>query len=316
MNYSKKDEYAMITVYGDSAESDISRIFMRAFAERDLKILSPKDEDGLQEAAQNSVLIIIAVSGDDDPRIHLAKSLLENRMIVADILAFCAPGYDPNPLVLLGKGFDGVLKAADCPSPDFQRFIISKIARGNRRLAGLIQEEEYRRICDALSCAPASMIVFDADKRAVFVSDHYFRAYPRIAPKLIRGLSVYDAYDLMMREEGLHEDDPRFSKLQKFWHNLEGSIEFTLDDGTSYRLKAVRLPSRRGTVVMGQNISDFFSRKIQIEQAHKTRFQEILAISHAVEKALEELEAQGTPLNSLEKINKIRGLIAQIQADT
>ena len=96
--------------------------------------------------------------------------------------------------------------------------------------------------------------MFDTDKRAVFVSDHYFRAYPRIAPRLIRGLRVYDAFEMMAKEENMDEDDARYARLRHFWHNMSGNVEFTLDDGKSYRLKAVDLPNKRGTVITGQRI--------------------------------------------------------------
>ena len=116
------------------------------------------------------------------------------------------------------------------------------------------------------------MIIFDVDKRAVFISDHYFRAYPRIAGRLVRGLSVYDAFDMMAREEGLQQEDPLYEKLQRFWYNLNDSIEFRLETGVSYRLKAVQLPSRRGTVLMGQNISGYVDKRSSLEdQATKLR---------------------------------------------
>lgn len=322
MTYSEKSDYAMITVYGDQPEYGMEKAISRAFPDRDLKIITPQGREHLEQAAQNSVLVFLSLSHDEDANYTLARQMQDNRLIVSDIVAFCVDSYVPHPMYVKGRGFDVVLKADDCLLPEFKRFMVQKISRGNRRLAGLVQEEEYRRICDALSSAPASMIVFDADKRAVFVSDHYFRAYPRIAHRLIRGLSVYDAYDMMMREEGISEDDQRFARLQKFWHNLEGSIEFTLDDGTSYRLKAVRLPNRRGIVVMGQNITGFFSRKIQIEEDYKSRLEEFSVLAQTIEKEqtlifdeITKLLPQGInlPKEIKENIENLNLLLQQMQ---
>jgi hypothetical protein len=166
------------------------------------------------------------------------------------------------------------------------------LSRGARRLEAQIQEEEYRRICDALSNAPASMIVFDGDKRAVFVSDHYFRAYPKIAPRLIRGLSVYDTFDMMMREEGITREDSRYLDLRNFWHNLEGSIEFVLDNGTYYRLKAVKLPNHRGTVVTGQSISDTQRKHVKMEEKSSH-------LSNQLKMAMQDHEARLTLIRAL-----------------
>ena len=207
-----------------------------------------------------------------DPNLHVARMLKENRLVACDVIAFCWKDFDAERIHVLSQGFDFCVTSREANIPDFKKFLYQKIVTGGRRLSGLILEEEYRRVCDALSSAPASMIIFDVDKRAVFISDHYFRAYPRIAGRLVRGLSVYDAFDMMAREEGLQQEDPLYEKLQRFWYNLNDSIEFRLETGVSYRLKAVQLPSRRGTVLMGQNISGYVDKRSSLEdQATKLR---------------------------------------------
>ena len=161
------------------------------------------------------------------------------------------------PMKVMGQGFDACVSKEDTHFIEFKQYLSSKISTGAMRLSGMIKEEEFRRLNDALSISPTSMIIFDADKRAVFVSDHYFRAYPKSAPRLIRGLRVYDAFDMMITEEGISTEDPRYEPIRHFWYNLAGSVEFTLDDGTTYRMKAFHLPSGRGTVVTGQNVSAY-----------------------------------------------------------
>ncbi len=265
MHSLEKTEHTLITVYGDDDELGIGKALQGGLTDRETRVLAPQDEDTLIQAAQNSAVTIIGIKEPLDRNLRLAARLHDNRLVVGSILAFVPEDIGLSRVHILSKGYDNVITRKDFEDMEFKRFLQRKIMRGGKRLSTLILEEEYRRICDALSHAPASMIVFDADKRAVFVSDHYFRAYPKIAPRLIRGLSVYDAFDMMMKEEGMEPDDPRFKDLQKFWHNLQGNVEFSIDNKTTYRLKAVELSKRRGTVVMGQNISDYEHRKIQLE---------------------------------------------------
>jgi hypothetical protein len=273
-----RNEYAMVTVYGDDAEHSMSKGLKSGFSDKDIKLLTPGNPETLEQAAQNSVLVFIGISSGDDPNLALGGALRENRLIVSDIVAFCMAETGLSRIQLLSRGFDFVINKPDVKDPAFSKFMQNKITSGNRRLSGLVLEEEYRRVCDTLSNAPASMIVFDSDKRAVFVSDHYFRAYPRIADRLVRGISVYDAFELMAREEGLDPKDPLYEKLQRFWYNLEGSFEFTLDRGPSYRLKAVKLPNRRGILVMAQNVSGYQHRNEQMEHKIEALRQEITAL--------------------------------------
>jgi hypothetical protein len=252
---SGRPEHALIAIYGDNAEQAISRAISLYLPDRDIRILTPTDKETLEQAARNSVLVFVGIHGPDDPSLLLGRSLQDNRLVVADVIGFYTGESPIEPMQILGKGFDGFVRIQDTKALEFKRFLATKIARGARRLDGLIQEEEYRRLSDALSVAPVSMIIFDADKRAVFVSDHYFRAYPKIAPRLIRGLRVYDAFEMMAKEEGLTSDDARYEEIRQFWHNLDGGVEFTLDDGITYKLKAIQLPSNRGTIIIGQNIT-------------------------------------------------------------
>lgn len=307
--------YGLITVYGPGNEKKVAKALETALNDRDVRIMTPGDEKTLMQAAANSMAIFIALERPDDGKARLARRLQENRMVHGDIIAFGL--FQPQPdfclVDLLGQGFDGVLTPADTAHIGFRKYLQQLLARGARRLSTQILDEEYRRICDALSNAPSSMIVFDADKRAVFVSDHYFRAYPKIAPRLIRGLSVYDAFEMMMREEGLPRNDQRFAELQAFWHNLEGSIEFALETGISYRLKAVKLPNNRGTVVTGQNISDYQRRHVKLEekssqlsaqlktamQDHESRMTLIRAMPKEMDNSLKSLREYANKLQVL-----------------
>ncbi|MEM7618691.1 MAG: hypothetical protein AAF244_04840 [Pseudomonadota bacterium] len=251
----KRNEHALITIYGDNKEHLITQTINEYIPDRDVKILAPECPETLAVAAQNSALVFIGISNENDPHMEISRSLDDDSMVAADVIAFCFEGCKFCGINLLSRGFDCFISQSDTQKPDFKRYLASKLSKGMRRLEGVIQREEFSRLSNALSVAPVSMIIFDADKRAVFVSDHYFRAYPRIAPRLIRGLRVYDAFEMMAEEEGLHQDDERYGDIRNFWHNLSGSVEFTLDDGTSYRLKAFSLPNNTGTLVTGQRRS-------------------------------------------------------------
>lgn len=299
--------HALITIYGDPAGRMEKRV-AAALDNRDYKILTPGDETTLCAAAENSVITIVGVHGHQDPHLRLGRVIRESRGAAGILIALCLTEDTMHPMAVMAQGFDACLQFEHTADPAFKSFLLQAIATGNRHLNSLIQEAEYRRVCDALSCAPASMIIFDPDKRVIFISDHYYRAYPRIAPRLIRGLSVYDAYDLMAREEGLQPDDLRYERLQKFWHNLEGSIEFTLDNGTTYRLKAAQLPSRGGTVVVGQNITDYHYREHLVErQLQETRThlsqieKDLKGNSHMVRMLAKELRAH------LQRAEQVRG---------
>jgi hypothetical protein len=278
-----KTEHALITVYGDSPDQAIAGLITGYIPDKDLRILTPKDAHTLEQAAQNSVLVFIAINKADDPNLGLARILKENRLVACDVIALCSDEPGLHPVQILGKGFDLCITHADARVPDFKKFLMQKIINGGKRLSNLILEEEYRRLCDALATAPASVIIFDSDKRLVFISDHYFRAYPRTAPRLVRGLSVYDTFDLMSKEEQLEIDDPLFERLQKYWYNLEGSIEFTVK-GTAYRLKASQLPNRRGTVVMAQNITGYEHRRHLLEEQAAKMQQELEKVTRQTQK--------------------------------
>lgn len=257
MPFAKKTQHALITIYGDSPNKDMAKTISVFLPERDIKILTPDCMDTLQSAAQNSVLVFIGLGSSTDTNLNLGKTLQSNPLIASDIIGFYF-GEDTPPLMqILSRGFDNYIHVNDTNGIEFKQYLGAQIIKGSRRLQRHIEEDEYKRLNDALSIAPVSLIIFDSDKKAVFVSDHYYRAYPKIAPRLIRGLRVFDAFEMMAAEEGLEPDDPRYEKIQQFWHNLSGTVEFTLADGRSYRLKAEKLSGDQGTVVTGRNITGY-----------------------------------------------------------
>lgn len=283
MFFLNKTEHALIAVYNDTPDKFIENCIAVSIPDKELRILTPKDPEMLYQAAQNSVLAIIGVDRHDETAGKIVRALKDNRMVSCDVLALGREMGTYDSIPLLGEGFDLFVHRGDTSGMDFKKILIQKISMGSRRLAALFLEEEYRRVCDALSAAPASMIIFDADKRAVFISDHYHRTYPGIAARLVRGLSVYDAFDMMAKEENLDPESTLFKNLQQYWYNLEGGIEFRLSSGKSYRLKSVQLPGRRGTVLMGQNITAFEDIRHVLETQTQRLQHEIETINKRME---------------------------------
>ncbi len=262
----ENQEHHLIAIYGDTENESVNSLISAAMPDKDTRVLTPQSEDALSQAAQHSSLVIITLKNMDDQRVRVVKTLKENRMIVADIIAVIEDPQNIDTYALMSKGFDLCVPLEDFKSRNFRTILKQKLAQGTRRLSGFILEEEYRRFSDALSCAPASVIVFDQEKRIVFVSEHYFRAYPQSAQRLVRGLSAYAAFDMMSKEEDLSESDPRYDDIREFWYSLSGSIEFTLDNGVSYRLKAVQLPNNRGTIVTALNITEYVQQNKELEK--------------------------------------------------
>lgn len=240
--------------------------FRTLLNDKDYKLIAPTDINTLLQASRNSALVIICLDGLLPESQDYALKLQEDRQVCCDIVGIKDTSEGLNNSLYL-KGYDMFFSPEDFHDNDLKKLIMRRIGIGSMRIAQMINEEEHRRFIDALSCAPASVMVFDADKRIVFVSEHYFRAYPKSAPRLCRGLSVYDAFDMMSREEGLSQDNEIFKKVKAFWHNLNGQIEFTLDTGVSYRLTAVQLSNQRGTILTAVNISDLVDHKTQLENA-------------------------------------------------
>ncbi len=263
---SKVFEHRHVTIYADQNCDMWVQKFRTLLNDKDYKLIAPTDINTLLQASRNSALVIICLDGLLPESQDYALKLQEDRQVCCDIVGIKDTSEGLNNSLYL-KGYDMFFSPEDFHDNDLKKLIMRRIGIGSMRIAQMINEEEHRRFIDALSCAPASVMVFDADKRIVFVSEHYFRAYPKSAPRLCRGLSVYDAFDMMSREEGLSQDNEIFKKVKAFWHNLNGQIEFTLDTGVSYRLTAVQLSNQRGTILTAVNISDLVDHKTQLENA-------------------------------------------------
>ncbi len=269
-----QSDHHLITVYGDCDEGEVQSILNRFTPEKDTRLLCPNDENGLIQAARNSSLIVICIDDVHHRNSRLARFLQQDRNVAAAIIAILRNGEAKDPLKIVAKGFSLCIPIEQAQGKDFEKIIRNKLREGGKRLGGVLVEQEFRQFSEALSNAPFSVIVFDADKRIVFVSEHYYRAYPESAPRLIRGLSVYEAFEMMSNEERLLSNDPtELETLKRFWYSLSGDVEFTLANRQTYHAKAVPLDSGRGTIITTHNITPYLERSKGLEQMVK-RLQE------------------------------------------
>ncbi len=261
-------EHANITVYEDPQAQTLSKALKGILNDQAYKIFLPGDIKTLKESAKNSGLVLINLDELSPSEMNIAHKLREDRMVVCDLGAVTSDGshaaFGSN---LYLQNFDFYLSMADFSETEIKKIITNRLDLGSERLKQLIQDEEYRRFKEALSSAPISLMVFDGEKRIVFVSEHYFRVYPKSAPRLCRGLSVVEAFDMMSKEERIDQKSELYAKLRNFWYGLNGDIEFTLDSGVSYRISAVPLSNNSGTIVTAVNISNYINQRSELTLA-------------------------------------------------
>jgi signal transduction histidine kinase len=167
---------------------------------------------------------------------------------------------------LLAQGFDSILSYEMIQDPDFKKIIDRKVEKARIRQTNRIMQEEYRRFRAALAASPDAFIVLDEERRIFFVSQHYKRAYPGLASRLVRGVHVMDAFKWAMEEQGIGKADPRYLPMKDFWERLYGQAEFTTAEGKIWHIKAAPLTDGQGTIVTTTDITEMVNQKKEIEE--------------------------------------------------
>lgn len=250
-------DHLHITIFGDNQSHDIEKTVQSFFAEFNVLTITPKDAEGLKNAAENSVLVIIALYGNNDPNFALGEMLQKEPLIISDVIAIFHDGTHNDVKPIMYEGFDNCFAHETFKSEEFRKFLLFKIKKGSQRLTFRVRNHEYKRFRDALSASPGSVVVFDSDKRIVFISDHYHRAYPEAAGKIKPGLSVYEAFDIMAPYDSLAQDTADYNKAKEFWYSMNGELEIIKPDGKTYLTKATPLPDGQGTIVTTINITKY-----------------------------------------------------------
>ncbi len=86
------------------------------------------------------------------------------------------------------------------------------------------------------------------------------------AHRLVRGLDIKDAFDMLSHEQGVFPSDPRYPALKRFWEELNGTQEFHTGDGRVWRMSASKLDEGQGTIITTTDITLYMKQKNDLEQ--------------------------------------------------
>lgn len=269
IQFPKPGDY--IIVYGDDADLSVTKIMWGALGSDNVKIKNINDIQDFIELSSSSLLNIICVddtlSPDDDPANRIVR--LDTRMqIPGGIVALSRSEDIGQHVKLLAMGYDSTFSLNMAQSIDFHRIISHKVAKTRIRIASQMVEGDYHRFRAAIQASPDAFIVLDPDRRIFYVSNHYTHAYPRVADRLVRGLPVREAFDIVCNDQGLGESDPRYATLRAFWENLSGTVEFEtggLTDRRHWRVRATDLGADMGWIVTTSDITDITRQHQDLE---------------------------------------------------
>ena len=236
-------------------------------AGHDIRFVSSKSRDELLKEAPNASLIIMSTEQAGDESCQLAMSLSTSHAITADLMSFALEATLEERVKYLTYGFDYAFSADFLKFPDFRHIVLQKIERGRARLENRTQDEEYRRFKASLSASPDAIMVVDENRKIFFVTQHYKRAYPQSANKLVRGLDIAEAFAMLSQEQGVTPSDPRYNTLKSFWDRLEGMQEFDTADGRVWRVKASKLDEGQGTIITTTDITLYQKQRQELEKA-------------------------------------------------
>ena len=251
----KKKPLPAVTIYGDSGEKELSKLLFTLIPGMNVRFVTPESHETLIEEVYNSAIVFVVVNDASDENIRLAASLSNLPGVVADIIAITAEQQIRQRLHMLTYDFDNIFNREILQSEDFRSIFMHKLKKGIMRLNARIQEDEYRTFRALLAVSPDAFIVFDKNKRLLFVSQHYHYTYSRNYHLFVRGTPVQTIFDAATQEIGLLPGDYRYEQAHHFWSTLTGKMEFELDNGKVIRNTATPLPNDEGTIVTTTDIT-------------------------------------------------------------
>lgn len=266
-NTVKSNTKPTLVVHEQSEGQTLGKSLWALLAGQDVRFVLTKTADELNKEAVGAALIILSPQTAGDDVCQLAMALASDYQVTADLMGFAPDASVEERIKFLTFGFDYAFNDDFMKFSDFRQVILKKLEKGKIRLHSRAQGEEYRRFRASLAASPDAFMVLDADKKVFFVSHHYRRAYPRSAEKLVRGMDIQDAFEMLSREQGVLETDPRYNELRSFWERLEGVQEFQTADGRMWRMKASKLDDNQGTIITTTDISLYLTQKLEIEKA-------------------------------------------------
>jgi signal transduction histidine kinase len=256
-----------LIVYGDNKERRIARAIWSLLAGQDVEIVNISALSELQSNAEQALLVLIFIKDKEDENCRLAEMLGQNPDVVADVIALTEDMSKKERLAIITRGFDATFNMDFLENQDFKKVLQNKIEKIRVRQENLTQEKEYRRFRGALDASADASIVFDEKRKIFFVSEHYRRAYPKSADKIVRGMDVEDAFHILSSEEMASESDPRYETMKNFWFALgDDQVEFTLNDGRTWNIKSSKLPDNQGTIVTTTDITKYRRQQKMLEK--------------------------------------------------
>ncbi len=278
----KKKPLPAVTVYGEGEKAqELSKLLYALIPGQQVRFVTPATREDLLTEVYHSAIVFIMVNDPSDANISLARELSEMPGVVADIIAITPVQEIRQRLHMLTYDFDNIFNWEIMATEDFRYIFEHKLKKGIMRLQARIQEDEYKSFQGFLSVSPDAFIIFDKNKRILFVSDHYHKLYRNSAEVLVRGTPVGQMFEAAARESGVSADDPRYKEAKKFWMNLEGQFEFHYSPTKVLRITAVPMPSGEGTIVTTTDISLYKKQ----ERALAEKQEELQAALHNEQEA-------------------------------
>lgn len=252
----KKKPLPAVTVYGEGQQAqELSKRLYSLIPGQQVRFVTPATRDDLMNEVYHSAIVFVMVNDPSDANISLARELSEMPGVVADIIAITPVQEIRQRLHMLTYDFDNIFNWEILATEDFQHIFKHKLKKGIMRLQARIQEDEFKSFQGFLSVSPDAFIIFDKNKRILFVSDHYHKLYRNSADALVRGTPVAQMFAAAAKETGVSEDDPRYAEAKQFWMTLKGQFEFRYNDRKVLRIVAVPMPNGQGTIVTTTDIS-------------------------------------------------------------
>ncbi len=265
-NTIKSNAKPTLIVHESVPECPLGKSIWSLLAGQEIRFVLSKSPEELFREAPVASLIILAAESPGDEACQLGRHLSGNLEITADLVCFAPTASIEDRIKFLTYGFDYAFNHEFMKYPDFRQVVLNKLGRGAFRIENRRQDEEYRRFRATLSASPDALMVLDENNKLFFVSHHYKRAYPLSAHKLVRGLDIKDAFDMLSHEQGILPSDPRYAPLKRFWTELNGTQEFHTDDGRVWRMKALRLDEGQGTIITTTDLTLYMRQKRTLEQ--------------------------------------------------
>jgi signal transduction histidine kinase len=290
----KKHQKYKIIIFGEDEEKAVSKAVWSSLAGQDIEIINPENVNELENEAKDALLILLYLQDENDALCSLGKTLLENNAVLADLVAVTKIKDRDKHLKILLAGFDAIFDLDFTKSNDFKDILDNRIRKAHVRFSNLEQGAEYQRFKSALDSSSDACIVFDENRMLFYVSEHYKKAYPKGADKLLRGTPITQIYEMLAEEQGVAKNDPRYEPMKSFWETLDGEVEFPLGDGRIWRVEATPLPDNKGSIVVTSDITEYHNQRkllknqsdelkqalIEAQEANSLQEQFINMVSH------------------------------------